>query len=91
MCLLYITEIKSVINQTPGSGQYSLYGWQTCLTMSYGTETGQHTDVGSKFDQTVAGERSCKAGHLKHVVYLRFKKPSEISDFHFEISDLIFS
>ena len=36
------------------------------------------------FDHPVAGELSCNA------LYFRFKKASEVCDFHFEISDLIF-
>ena len=48
------------------------------------------TDVGSQFDRPIAGELSCNAGHLKRTMYLRFKKASEVDNFHFEISDLIF-
>jgi hypothetical protein len=33
-------------------------------------------DLGSEFDHPVAGELSGTAGHLKLVVFLRFKKAS---------------
>ena len=46
--------------------------------------------VGSTFDHPVAGELSCNAGNVKLVVYLRSKKASEVGNFHFEMSNLIF-
>jgi hypothetical protein len=42
---------------------------------------------GRKSDREV---QECNAGNVKLVVYLSFKKASEVCNFHFEISDLIF-
>jgi hypothetical protein len=42
-----------------------------------------NTDVGSSFCHPVAGK-------VELVLYLRFKKASEVCNFHIEIPDLIF-